>query len=120
MTTPSLRVVSSDPPDGTAPRRRATKKAAPKKSSEAAEKPKQKTLAEAIEGGDLLDILKAQRNEIVESLPREKGQAKATLHRLLVDVSDRIAALEKQAEVTSGKSSVVANTANDAWDQSAI
>ena len=117
MASPSLRVVSSDPP---APRRRRApaKKAAAKRATAKPAAPK--SLGEAIATGDQLAILVAQRNEIVESLPSEKGQAKATLHRLLVDITDRIASLEKLAEVTSGKSTVVAGTANDAWDQSAI
>src|SRR5207244_830115 len=44
---------------------------------------KQKTLLEAIEGGDYLEILEAQRRDVVASLPTEKGPAKAALHRQL-------------------------------------
>lgn len=116
----ALRLVPAETADGKKPPAKRTTKRAPAKKAAAEEKPKNKTLAEAIAGGDQLEILKAQRDEIVTSLPTEKGQAKATLHRLLTDITDRISALEKRAAVTSGKDTVVANTPNDAWDQSAI
>lgn len=52
------------------------------------------TLLEAISHGSYLDILKAQRRDIVASLPEEKGQARATLHRHLRDISKEIDVLE--------------------------
>lgn len=55
---------------------------------------KLKTLAEAVEGGDYLEILLAQRREIVTSLPNEKGPAKAALHRQLSLISKEIVSLE--------------------------
>lgn len=76
--------------------------------------PKAKTLAEAVAGGDYLDILKAQRHEIVVSLPGEKGPAKAALHRQLSLISKEIQTLELAA--LTGERSVVAETADAVWD----
>jgi hypothetical protein len=76
-----------------------------------------KSLAEAVEGGDYLQILLAQRRDIVRSLPDEKGQAKATRHLQLRDISKEIEGMELAA---AGDKSVVADTDDDAWDQSAI
>lgn len=56
------------------------------------------TLAEAVESGDYLEILRAQRREIASSIPDEKGPAKAALHRQLSLVSKEIESLEAQAE----------------------
>lgn len=95
-----LRAVASD--ERPAPRKRA------------APKPKVKTLAEAVDGGEYLDILKAQRHEIVVSLPGEKGPAKAALHRQLSLISKEIQTLELAA--LTGERSVVAETADVAWD----
>lgn len=62
------------------------------------EKPKILTLAEAIESGDYLQILLAQRREIVTDLPNEKGPAKAALHRQLSILSKDIEALQRGDE----------------------
>jgi len=78
---------------------------------------KPKTLAEAVEGGDYLQILLAQRREIVTSLPNEKGPAKAALHRQLSLISKEIETLEL---VAAEDHSVVAKTDDEAWDESAI
>jgi len=51
------------------------------------------SLSEAIELGDYLQILLAQRREIVTSLPEERGPAKAALHRQLSLISKEIEAL---------------------------
>lgn len=56
------------------------------------------TLAEAIESGDYLQILLAQRREIVTDLPNEKGPAKAALHRQLSILSKDIEALQRGEE----------------------
>lgn len=93
-----LRAVATD--ERPAPRKRAA--------------PKAKTLAEAVAAGDYLDILKAQRNEIVVSLPGEKGPAKAALHRQLSLISKEIQTLELAA--LTGEGSVVAETADAVWD----
>lgn len=53
------------------------------------------TLSEAIESGDYLQILLAQRREIVADLPNEKGPAKAALHRQLSILSKDIEALQR-------------------------
>lgn len=84
------------------------------------ERPEKKpplTLLEAIESGDYLQILLAQRRDIVSSLPNEKGPAKAALHRQLSMVSKEIEGLEIAA---AGEKSVVAKTDDDAWDSSVI
>lgn len=72
------------------------------------------SLVEAIESGDYLEILKAQRRDIAESLPNEKGPAKAALHRQLAAVSKEIEGLEAAAE--DSPESVVAQTEDEAWD----
>src|SRR5690606_18512200 len=54
------------------------------------------TLAEAIEAGDYLEILLAQRREIASSLPDEKGPAKAALHRQLSMISKEIEQLQSR------------------------
>lgn len=53
------------------------------------------SLAEAIESGDYLQILLAQRREIAGDLPNEKGPAKAALHRQLSLLSKEIEALQR-------------------------
>lgn len=86
--------------------------AAPKRNS------RPKTLVQAIASGDYLEILKAQRRDIVSSLPDEKGPAKAALHRQLSIISKEIEQLDLAA--VSGDGSVVADTDDDALDESAI
>ena len=65
---------------------------------EVPEKPKIMSLAEAIESGDYLQILLAQRREIANSLPDEKGPAKAALHRQLSIISKEIEGLQRGEE----------------------
>lgn len=79
--------------------------------------PKPMSLSEAIVSGDYLQILYAQRRDIADSLPDEKGPAKAALHRQLSIISLEIKTLEL---AVAGDKSVVATTDDDAWDQSAI
>jgi len=62
---------------------------------EVPEPPKILTLVEAIESGDYLQILIAQRREIVTDLPNEKGPAKAAMHRQLSLLSKEIEALQR-------------------------
>lgn len=65
------------------------------------------TLDEAIASGSYLEILRAQRREVVAALPGEKGPALAALHRQLSLLSKEIAALElKDAEDTGGGADV--------------
>ena len=61
-------------------------------------KPEPLTLAQAVETGDYLKILIAQRYEIAEAIPDEKGPAKAALHRQLSLISKEIEGLEAQAQ----------------------
>ncbi|RBO72818.1 hypothetical protein DSP71_08815 [Microbacterium sp. H6] len=68
------------------------------KADEVPEPPKILTLAEAIESGDYLQILLAQRREIANDLPDEKGPAKAALHRQLSLLSKEIEALQRGGE----------------------
>lgn len=65
---------------------------------ETPEPPKILTLAEAIESGDYLQILLAQRREIATDLPDEKGPAKAALHRQLSLLSKEIEGLQRGDE----------------------
>ena len=65
---------------------------------EVPESPKIMSLAEAIESGDYLQILLAQRREIATSLPDEKGPAKAALHRQLSIISKEIEGLQRGEE----------------------
>lgn len=64
-------------------------------SGEVPEPPKILTLTEAIEAGDYLQILLAQRREIAADLPDEKGPAKAALHRQLSLLSKEIETLQR-------------------------
>lgn len=66
--------------------------------NETPDPPKILTLEQAIEGGDYLQILLAQRREIVTSLPDEKGPAKAALHRQLSLISKEIEGLQRGEE----------------------
>ena len=54
--------------------------------------PEDPTLAQAI-SGDYIEILLAQRREIVETLPDVRGAAKAALHRQLTLISKEIEAI---------------------------
>lgn len=84
---------------------------------EAPEKPKVLTLAEAIEVGDYLQILLAQRRDIVVSLPDEKGPAKAAMHRQLSILSKEIEALEARAQEEAEDVEAVGD---EEWDEEAI
>lgn len=56
------------------------------------------TLLEAIESGNYLEILRAQRREMVRDVGDEKGPAKAAMHRQIALLSKEIAALDVAAE----------------------
>lgn len=79
--------------------------------------PKVMTLAQAIESGDYLEILRAQRRDIAESLPEEKGPAKAALHRQLSLISKEIEGLEARAEEEADDAEF---DADETWDAEAI
>lgn len=76
------------------------------------------TLSEAVDGGDYLEILKAQRRDIVDCLPDEKGPAKAALHRQLALISKEVE--EIRAARMDDESSVVDESDDEAWDDSAL
>ena len=79
--------------------------------------PKILTLAEAIESGDYLQILLAQRRQIASDLPDEKGPAKAAMHRQLSLLSKEIEALQRgeQEDAEGG-----ANVEDGEFDSAAI
>lgn len=79
--------------------------------------PKILSLAEAIELGDYLQILLAQRREIVTSLPDERGPAKAALHRQLSLISKEIEALVSR---DSDEAEGGANVEDGEFDAAAI
>lgn len=56
------------------------------------------SLDEAIESGDYLQILMAQRRAMAASLPVEKGPALAALHRQLSIISKEIEGLQRGEE----------------------
>jgi hypothetical protein len=80
-------------------------------------KPKPLSLLEAVERGDYLKILKAQRRDIARSLPGEKGPAQAALHRQLALISREIESLELSA---TAETSVVACTPDEKFDPGSI
>ena len=56
------------------------------------------TLLEAVATGSYLEILKAQRLQMIADVAAEKGPALAALHRQIAMHSKEIAALEANAE----------------------
>lgn len=80
--------------------------------------PKPLTLEQAVETGDYLKILVAQRREIAQAIPEEKGPAKAALHRQLSIIAKEIEAMEdkaKQEAIENGDP-----VEDEAWDSEAI
>lgn len=75
------------------------------------------SLAEAVESGDYLEILKAQRRDIAVSIPDEKGPAKAALHRQLSIVAKEIELLEARLTDEAEEAEFVGD---EAWDEAAI
>lgn len=66
--------------------------------------PKPKTLAEAIEGQNYLEILIAQRREMVKDVRELTGPAKAAMHRQIALHSKEIAGLQAEAEQEANES----------------
>jgi len=85
----------------------------------APEPPKVLTLVEAVEAGDYLGILRAQRRDIATSLPEEKGPAKAALHRQLSVIAKEIETLEAREAQEAGQSAS-AEVTDSAYDAEAI
>lgn len=80
--------------------------------------PKPLTLEQAVETGDYLKILVAQRREIAQAIPEEKGPAKAALHRQLSLIAKEIEAMEdkaKQEAIENGNP-----VEDETWDSEAI
>jgi hypothetical protein len=80
----------------------------------AAEKVKPKTLAEAVDGGTYLEILVAQRREMIRDVREVGGPAKAALHRQIALHSKEIEALVAAAEQEATEHAEVADEALDA------
>jgi hypothetical protein len=78
---------------------------------------KPKTLAQAIEAGTYLEVLQAQRREMVRDVAGEKGPAKAAMHRQIALLSKEIAALLASAAQEAAESD---EAEDEAFDASAI
>lgn len=78
------------------------------------------TLNEAIDSGDYLEILRAQRRDIVKSLPDERGPAKAALHRQLALLSKDIQALEVKKAQEAAEDAEGVTVDDEAWDAEAL
>lgn len=76
-----------------------------------AAKTKPKSLTEAIDGGTYLEILLAQRREMVRDVRDLTGPAKAALHRQIAICSKEIAALEAEADQEAAEDAEVADEA---------
>lgn len=88
------------------------------KPGETAPEPKKPlTLVEAVELGDYLEILRAQRRDIADSLPDEKGPAKAALHRQLSVIAKEIETLEAREQQEGARNVAVSD---EAFDSAAI
>lgn len=74
------------------------------------EKAPPKTLAEAAEDGSYLEILVAQRREMIRDVKEVSGPAKAAMHRQIALHSKEIAALKAAAEQEANED---ADTADD-------
>lgn len=72
------------------------------------------SLAEAVEGGDYLEILRAQRREIALAIPDERGPAKAALHRQLSLIAKEIKSLEAKAQEEAAEDE--GGVADAAWE----
>lgn len=77
-----------------------------------------KTLAQAAEGGDYLEILIAQRREMIRDVADERGPAKAALHRQIALHSKEIAALQAAAEQEAAEGGRAAD--DEAFDAEAL
>ena len=72
------------------------------------------SLVEAVESGVYLEILRAQRREIAESLPNERGPAKAALHRQLSVIAKEIELIESRPDDERGSDAEVVDGVFDA------
>ena len=74
------------------------------------------SIEEAAEAGDRLAELKAMRLIIARALPGAPPRDMAALSRRQIEIGREIEALQ----IAEGEESVVAGTADEAWDASAI
>jgi len=81
------------------------------------EPPKPKTLAEAVESGTYLEILCAQRRQMVADVATTTGPALAALHRQIALHSKEIASLQAEAKQEADED---AEVADEAFDSEAI
>lgn len=81
--------------------------------AKAAERAKPKTLQEAVDSGTYLEILVAQRRQMVSDLSEAKGPALAALHRQIALHSKEISALKASAEQEAAEDAEVADEAFD-------
>jgi len=72
------------------------------------------TLAEAVESGTYLEILQAQRRQMVKDVADAVGPALAALHRQIALHSKEIAALQAAAKEEAAEDGEVADEAFDA------
>ncbi|WP_374457722.1 hypothetical protein [Nocardioides sp.] len=85
--------------------------------------PKVQTLLEAIESGVYLDILKAQRRQMVADLKGASGPALAAMHRQIALLSKEIAALEAEAAAAAEEeagSGEATGESDEAFDSEAL
>ncbi len=85
--------------------------------AEKAKRQKPLTLSEAVESGTYLQILSAQRRQMIADLSDAKGPALAALHRQIALHSKEIAQLEAAAKQEADES---AEVDDEAFDASAI
>lgn len=83
---------------------------------------KPETLLEAIESGDVLAILKAQRRIIAQSLMTAAENTRPQFSNELTKLTDKITAEEAARRRASSEreSSATAERTRNGWDQSAI
>jgi hypothetical protein len=112
-----LRVVDSGEP------KKASKKAPAKR---APRKVVPKSVTAAAASGDRRQLLVALGNRIGKALddPKTAGPALAALVKQARDIAEAIAAMDQAAEAASmqpgGSNSAIADTPNEAWDESYI
>lgn len=74
------------------------------------------TLLEAVESGDQLEILKAQRRIIAEGMTTAGDNTRPQYSNELTKLSTAIAAEEERRATASAEASVVAEIEVEAWD----
>jgi hypothetical protein len=80
---------------------------------------KPKTLTEAAESGTYLEVLIAQRREMIRDVADERGPARAALHRQIALHSKEIAALQEAAEQEAAEH-VAGDVEDEAFDAEAL